>query len=81
MKSGVAAIVAAALQLSRARLRGPGMAVVLVAGEETAAREPRTWRALRAPWPRRRAGRRGADRQPAVIGHKGRSGCALASAA
>jgi len=35
MKSGVAAIVSAALQLSRARFRGPGMTVVLVAGEET----------------------------------------------
>ena len=35
MKSGVAAIVAAALQLSRAKLRGAGITVVLVAGEET----------------------------------------------
>ena len=35
MKSGVAAIVAAALQLSRAKLRGRGLTVVLVAGEET----------------------------------------------
>lgn len=35
MKSGVAAIVAAALQLSHARLRGAGLTVVLVAGEET----------------------------------------------
>ena len=34
MKSGVAAIVAAALQLSKARLRGQGLTVVLVAGEE-----------------------------------------------
>jgi succinyl-diaminopimelate desuccinylase len=35
MKSGVAAIVAAALHLSRAKLRGAGLTVVLVAGEET----------------------------------------------
>jgi len=35
MKSGVAAIVAAALQLSNATFRGPGLTVVLVAGEET----------------------------------------------
>src|SRR5437588_407730 len=72
MKSGVAAIVAAALQLSRARLRGPGMTLVLVAGEETgcegAAHLARTPGAL---------GRAGAlvvaeptGIQP-VIGHKG----------
>jgi succinyl-diaminopimelate desuccinylase len=35
MKSGVAAIVSAALQLSRARLRRAGITIVLVAGEET----------------------------------------------
>lgn len=35
MKSGIAAIVAAALQLPRTRLRGAGVSLVLVAGEET----------------------------------------------
>ena len=72
MKSGVAAIVSAALQLSRTRLRGPGMTLVLVAGEETgcegAAHLARTPGAL---------GRASAllvaeptDNRP-VIGHKG----------
>jgi succinyl-diaminopimelate desuccinylase len=72
MKSGVAAIVAAALELSKARLRGPGLTVVLVAAEETgcegAAHLARTPSAL---------GRAGAllvaeptGNQP-VVGHKG----------
>ncbi len=72
MKSGIAAIVAAALQLSRAPLRGAGLTLVLVAGEETgcegAAHLARTPGAL---------GRAGAlivgeptGNQP-VIGHKG----------
>src|SRR5438105_5659832 len=72
MKSGVAAIVAAAVELSRVKLRGPGLTVVLVAGEETgcegAAHLARTPSAL---------GRAGAlvvaeptGNRP-VIGHKG----------
>jgi succinyl-diaminopimelate desuccinylase len=72
MKSGVAAIVCAALELSRARLRRAGITVVLVAGEETgcegAAHLARTPGAL---------GRAGAlvvaeptGNQP-VVGHKG----------